>query len=53
MHLYLLSHAMPYMTYMEYRISEALGAISDPKISGSGTKISGIYPIFRTSVGSL
>ena len=29
------------------------GAISDPELSGSGIKTSGIYPIFRTSVGSL
>ena len=37
----------------ENRISESLGAISDPELSGSGIKTSGIYPIFRTSVGSL
>ena len=29
-------------------MSEALGALSDPELSGSGKKTSGIYPIFRT-----
>ena len=29
---------------------EVLEAISDPELSGSGRKTSGIYPIFRTSV---
>ena len=38
---------------MEFRISEALGALSDPKLSGFGTETSGIYPNFRTSDGSL
>ena len=38
---------------LEFRISEALGALSDPKLSGSGTETSGIYPNFRTSDGSL
>ena len=38
---------------IEFRIPVALGALSDSKLSGSGTKTSGIYPIFRTSVGSL
>ena len=38
---------------IENQISEVLGALSDPELSGSGTKTSGIYPIFRTSVVSL
>ena len=34
----------------ENQISEVLGALSDPELSGSGKKTSGIYPIFRTYV---